>query len=770
MGNDMSGTYSTITTGTAGTSNSAGSGGNGGDGLSLTATGTISVTSAGTITGGAGGNGGTTGSDAGGNGGVGIYLTNASLLTNDGLIRGGAGGYNYSGSANGMGGNGVDLKSAGTVVNHGIIAGGAGGPSGQNPTDPGGAGIDLIAGGSLDNTGLVTGGIGGAGTGTIDSGAISGQGGMGVMLGGSATIANSGTIDGGAGGYAPTPGSDGGVGGAALGFAAGGLVTNSGTIMGGTGSNQNSGNDVGVGSGGDALTFSAAGTVVNTGLIAGGDLGISHGTVVPGPTPSGGIGIAFAAGGTLTNAGTIIGGTAANAAYDGAAISFGTGPGALIVDPGAVFIGNVAGNAAYADVLDFASGASAGTLSGIGSQFTGFDTLRFETLAAWTVAGTYTGFDAGQTIAGLAHGDTLILDGFAANTADVTYVSGTGLELTNSAGTIITLDIQGSYATGNFQVTDPASTTTIALGAPCFASGTRILTRRGDIAVEHLMVGDAVVLAEGGTAPIVWLGHRRLDLARHPRPETVRPVLIEAGALADGVPQRDFMVSPDHALYLEGRLIPAKALINGLSIRQIECRSVTYHHVELDRHAALYAEGVAAESYLDTGNRATFENGGAALLLHPDLAQTRRETEGFAPFEAAGPIVETVRARILARAAIATTTDPELTVHYANGAAIIRTRSAIPGHLLPDPRDRRTLGVKIATLTIGGAEIRLDHPSLTQGWHDPEPDGRWTDGNAVIPAELLGGAKSLGISLAATLAYPRRFGIRTGESQAACWL
>ena len=38
--------------------------------------------------------------------------------------------------------------------------------------------------------------------------------------------------------------------------------------------------------------------------------------------------------------------------------------------------------------------------------------------------------------------------------------------------------------------------------------------------------------------------------------------------------------------------------------------SIEYFHVELDRHDVLFAEGLAAESYLDTGNRGLFANGG----------------------------------------------------------------------------------------------------------------------------------------------------------------
>jgi hypothetical protein len=40
----------------------------------------------------------------------------------------------------------------------------------------------------------------------------------------------------------------------------------------------------------------------------------------------------------------------------------------------------------------------------------------------------------------------------------------------------------------------------------------------------------------------------------------------------------------------------------------------------LPRHAVILAEGLPAESYLDTGNRAAFSNGGDAIAAHPEFA------------------------------------------------------------------------------------------------------------------------------------------------------
>ena len=116
----------------------------------------------------------------------------------------------------------------------------------------------------------------------------------------------------------------------------------------------------------------------------------------------------------------------------------------------------------------------------------------------------------------------------------------------------------------------------------CFAAGTRILTVAGELPVERLAVGDRVITSAGDDELIVWIGTRDLDIARHAMPDAVRPVIVEADALADGVPARRLVLSPDHALYLDGVLVPAKDLVNGSTIRlDRQAASIRYYHIEL---------------------------------------------------------------------------------------------------------------------------------------------------------------------------------------------
>ena len=120
--------------------------------------------------------------------------------------------------------------------------------------------------------------------------------------------------------------------------------------------------------------------------------------------------------------------------------------------------------------------------------------------------------------------------------------------------------------------------------AVCYARGTMIRTPDGELPVEKLRPGKQVItLVDGQEVPqtVNWLGHRRIGLAGHPRPETVAPIRIERDAFADGMPHRDLVVSPDHAIFVDGKLICARQLVNGTTIRQeLDWTAVDYYHVE----------------------------------------------------------------------------------------------------------------------------------------------------------------------------------------------
>lgn len=144
---------------------------------------------------------------------------------------------------------------------------------------------------------------------------------------------------------------------------------------------------------------------------------------------------------------------------------------------------------------------------------------------------------------------------------------------------------------------------------PCFCAGTRLATPEGEIAVEQIEPGVMLLTAEGQSRAVRWVGRSEISL-RFADPLRVLPIRIRAGALGAGLPRRDLLVSPDHALFLDGVLAQAGALVNGVTIlRERDLPGVfTYYHVELARHELLLAEGAPTESFVDNIDRMNFGN------------------------------------------------------------------------------------------------------------------------------------------------------------------
>ncbi len=380
-----------------------------------------------------------------------------------------------------------------------------------------------------------------------------------------------------------------------------------------------------------------------------------------------------------------------------------------------------------------------------------------------------------NTLDGIQQGAVIDVAGITGATAVVNAgtltIAGTGGSIDLRLGS---LSLQQAFAA----VDDGAGGTAVTYTA-CYAAGTRIATPEGEAAVETLRAGDLVRLAAGGVAAVRWMGHRRVDCARHPRPLDVAPVRVRAHAFAPGQPHRDLVLSPDHAVFVEGDaeggapgvLIPIRYLVNGATVVQEAAGEIEYWHVELPAHGVILAEGLAAESYLDTGNRAAFANGGAVAMAHPDFALKVWAAASCARLVTAGPVRDSVAARLLARAALlghATTGDaaPVLVLgrhalrprrHGAGWrwrlparaeAGVLMSRSFVPAQMGTNSDDHRRLGIPVARIMLDDAELALD--GLGTGWRPAEPGLRWTDGAATIP---LAGARTLTVLPAMAAQY-----------------
>ncbi|SDZ16004.1 Hint domain-containing protein [Nitrosomonas sp. Nm33] len=191
----------------------------------------------------------------------------------------------------------------------------------------------------------------------------------------------------------------------------------------------------------------------------------------------------------------------------------------------------------------------------------------------------------------------------------------------------------------------------------CFLRGTRVLTRHGYCPVEELAVGDEVRTLSGGWQSLRWVGHQRITtpfgLAKG------APVRITAGAFGPALPARDVFVSQEHAIFFRNHLIPAKSLINGVTVFcDTTVEDIEYFHLLLDRHDVIFSEGLATESYVPCENIDWFDNTSECpeALLNAIRAGTAECLNECYPRQVNGPAVEAARA-LLARFAPADVKD-----------------------------------------------------------------------------------------------------------------
>jgi len=155
----------------------------------------------------------------------------------------------------------------------------------------------------------------------------------------------------------------------------------------------------------------------------------------------------------------------------------------------------------------------------------------------------------------------------------------------------------------------------------CFLRGTSIKTPTGEVCIEDLRIGDNIETMNGKAATVRWIGRQVYKRNSPSWAASVMPIRISRHAFDQRTPHSDLYLSPNHALYIDGVLIRAKDLVNGLSIapslpadRQI----IEYFHIVLDTHEVVFAEGAPAETFLlRDSNHESFTNFAEYTRLYP---------------------------------------------------------------------------------------------------------------------------------------------------------
>lgn len=179
---------------------------------------------------------------------------------------------------------------------------------------------------------------------------------------------------------------------------------------------------------------------------------------------------------------------------------------------------------------------------------------------------------------------------------------------------------------------------------PCFTAGTLIATDRGSVRIEDLRVGDRVLTRDRGYRPVRWIGARRFDgnmLADHPE---LRPVVIPAGALGQGLPTHDLVVSPQHRILLTGDssrrfseeteiLVAAVDAMDAIGARRADMAEVVYYHILFDGHEIVLSNGWWSESFHPSKDAIAGLHEAQRqeiLTIFPELADMAA-SRGFAP-------------------------------------------------------------------------------------------------------------------------------------------
>ncbi|QNT79164.1 Hint domain-containing protein [Entomobacter blattae] len=367
----------------------------------------------------------------------------------------------------------------------------------------------------------------------------------------------------------------------------------------------------------------------------------------------------------------------------------------------------------------------------------------------------YTGYTtvAGTTALGFTYDSPVTSDANAAKIANdlATKFNGTSWYFSPTVTNSQVLNVQSPVAE-------------VVSADVCFLAGTEIKVPGGIKLVEDVAVGDMVVTVKNGievAQQVVAVSHSTVAAVN----TESQPVCIKKDAFADGVPYQDLFVTGEHCVFVGGKLVLARMLVNGVSIVRGDSFSrYEIYHVELSEHAVLVSNGLTTESYLDTNHNIT-QNGN---IVH--LGRKTWEKDAVAPLGTEKAFAESIYNVLLERAnqlglkseqvAVSYVTDPDLHLLTDSGnkvspckvkdneyffivpkvvkSARLVSRTFVPAEVEGSfIDDRRTLGVLVSDVSVCWSATRKDKVSscfsedMADGWYPMDHEhSRWTNGDA----------------------------------------
>jgi hypothetical protein len=192
---------------------------------------------------------------------------------------------------------------------------------------------------------------------------------------------------------------------------------------------------------------------------------------------------------------------------------------------------------------------------------------------------------------------------------------------------------------------------------PCFTPGTMVETLWGPMPVEDVMVGDKLLTRDNGHQEVRWVGRRDFSAAELVFAPHLCPVRIAAGALGNGLPAVDMIVSPQHRMLVKGpacdllfgeneALAAAVHLVGQPGITRVAPRDITYVHVMFEEHEIILADGAWSESF-QPGDLTLAGMDDAARAELFEIFPKLREAEGRVNYSAARLSLKAHEVRVL---------------------------------------------------------------------------------------------------------------------------
>ena len=296
-------------------------------------------------------------------------------------------------------------------------------------------------------------------------------------------------------------------------------------------------------------------------------------------------------------------------------------PTAIIFGGGTITLSGTYDPSTDRRVFDVTDGAGGTVLGGRADNGVIFDGDRFDNEDGddATQTGVATSLDGSTTF---ATGNIYLEESYSLSkpgggTIDVYRVEVDGTLVGYITSEPLVAGVSYSFTTSNVTPPNAPNTTdpTALIDVPCFTSGTLIRTPKGNRPIEELEIGDTVIVASGKIRQIRWIGSRKLNKTNLDANPKLQPVRITKGAMGNGLPQRDLLVSRQHRMLVSSKvaermfgvtdaLIAANKLTTHPNVGVDESvEEVEYFHLLFDKHEVIFAEGAPSES-LYTGPEA----------------------------------------------------------------------------------------------------------------------------------------------------------------------